>query len=77
MPAYPVRVVDAIGAGDSFNAGFLHAWLRGWSIDKSLAHANLAGAWSTTASGGASAFREPELLAALAAAWERECATTT
>jgi sugar/nucleoside kinase (ribokinase family) len=70
-PARTVQVVDAIGAGDSFNAGFLHAWLRG--IERALAFANLTGAWSTTACGGASAFREPQSLAALTAAWAQEC----
>jgi sugar/nucleoside kinase (ribokinase family) len=68
-PARPVRVVDAVGAGDSFNAGFLHAWTRGWSIEQSLTYGNLAGAWSTTASGGTSAFREKHSLRALEDAW--------
>jgi sugar/nucleoside kinase (ribokinase family) len=68
-PARPVQVVDAVGAGDSFNAGFLHAWTRGWSIEQSLAHGNLAGAWSTTASGGTLAFREKHSLRAFEDAW--------
>ena len=72
LPTRPVTVIDAIGAGDSFNAGFLHAWLRGWPIEKALAYANLTGAWSTTASGGTTAFREVASLEALAAAWEQE-----
>lgn len=71
--ARPVQVVDAVGAGDSFNAGFLHAWTRGWSMEQSLAYGNLAGAWSTTASGGTVAFREKHSLSALGEAW----ATTT
>jgi sugar/nucleoside kinase (ribokinase family) len=62
-------VVDAVGAGDSFNAGFLHAWTRSWSIEQSLAYGNLAGAWSTTASGGTSAFRDKHSLRALEEAW--------
>lgn len=77
LPTHPVGVVDAIGAGDSFNAGFLHAWLRGWPIERSLAYANLTGAWSTTASGGTAAFRESQSLDALSAAWEQERAATT
>jgi sugar/nucleoside kinase (ribokinase family) len=64
-PSRRVQVVDAVGAGDSFNAGFLHAWMRGWPIEQALACGNLAGAWSTTASGGTSAFREPGSLHAL------------
>jgi sugar/nucleoside kinase (ribokinase family) len=64
-PSRPVQVVDAVGAGDSFNAGFLHAWMRGWPIEKALACGNLAGAWSTTASGGTTAFRDPDSLRAL------------
>jgi sugar/nucleoside kinase (ribokinase family) len=75
-PARPGSVVDAIGAGDSFNAGFLHAWIRNWPMERTLAYANLAGAWSTTASGGTTAFRELQSLEAFAAAWEHECSTT-
>ncbi|MDR3739574.1 MAG: sugar kinase [Terracidiphilus sp.] len=71
-PARKVKVVDAIGAGDSFNAGFLHGWLRGWPLDETLAYANLTGGWSTTASGGTTAFRDPQSLAALADLWTGE-----
>jgi sugar/nucleoside kinase (ribokinase family) len=66
----PIQFVDAVGAGDSFNAGFLHAWLRGESIEQALACGNLNGAWSTTASGGTSAFRDPHSLRDLQAAME-------
>jgi sugar/nucleoside kinase (ribokinase family) len=60
VPARAAQVVDAVGAGDSFNAGFVHAWMRGWPIEKALAQGNLAGSWSTTASGGTSFFRDRE-----------------
>jgi sugar/nucleoside kinase (ribokinase family) len=67
----PVDVVDAVGAGDSFNAGFLHAWLRGESIEQALAHGNFIGSWSTTAAGGTSAFRDSQMLRDLELAWNQ------
>jgi sugar/nucleoside kinase (ribokinase family) len=50
------QVVDAIGAGDSFNAGFIHKFLKGRPETACLDFANLTGAISTTASGGTAAF---------------------
>jgi sugar/nucleoside kinase (ribokinase family) len=47
-----VRVVDTTGAGDSFDAGFLAAWLASESLGRALAIANLCGAFSTRATGG-------------------------
>jgi 2-dehydro-3-deoxygluconokinase len=36
-PAHPVKqVIDPVGAGDGFDAGFLAGWLRGNSIEESL-----------------------------------------
>jgi len=35
------RVVDTIGAGDTFNAGFIHATLAGLSLQDRLQYANL------------------------------------
>jgi len=53
----PVRVslVDSTGAGDSFDAGFLAAWLDGGPLERALALANVCGALSTRAMGGTSA----------------------
>lgn len=56
--AFNVTSVDAVGAGDSFNAGFLHAWLNGTSLGRCLRLGNLTGAFSTTAAGGVEAFRD-------------------
>jgi sugar/nucleoside kinase (ribokinase family) len=39
----PVKGGDSIGAGDSFNAGFLAGWLRNFSIDECLRIANICG----------------------------------
>jgi sugar/nucleoside kinase (ribokinase family) len=53
--ALPVRVVDTIGAGDSFDAGFLYGWLNGWSLVKTLSLAAACGSLSTRLAGGTSA----------------------
>jgi sugar/nucleoside kinase (ribokinase family) len=53
------EVVDVIGAGDSFNAGFLHAFVQGARVSDCLKLGNACGAYSTTASGGTQAFSEP------------------
>ncbi len=57
-PAVPVTVIDPIGAGDSFDAGFLHQFLRGADLTTCLAYGNLCGAFSTTGCGGTEAFRD-------------------
>lgn len=49
-------VVDAIGAGDSFNAGFIHKFVKGASLQECLDFGNLTGALNTTAAGGTGAF---------------------
>jgi sugar/nucleoside kinase (ribokinase family) len=54
----PVTVVDPVGAGDSFDAGFLYQFLRGSDLPSCLAFGNRCGAFSTTASGGTEAFRD-------------------
>jgi sugar/nucleoside kinase (ribokinase family) len=55
VPAPAADVVDTTGAGDSFVAGFLHAWLRKHSIEKCLEYGVCAGTLSTRALGGTGA----------------------
>jgi sugar/nucleoside kinase (ribokinase family) len=50
------NVVDCIGAGDSFNAGLIHAFINGDSIEKCLESGAITGAVSTTRAGGTGAF---------------------
>jgi sugar/nucleoside kinase (ribokinase family) len=59
-PAQEVVPVDSVGAGDSFDAGFLHEYVRGAALEKCLASGNRAGALSTTRPGGTEAFRDAE-----------------
>lgn len=53
-----VKAVDDIGAGDSFDAGFIHQFLTGAKMEDCLVYANIAGAYSTTKEGGTEAFRD-------------------
>jgi len=62
VPGVKVNVIDPVGAGDSFNAGFLHQWLRGADLRTCLTFANVIGAFSTSASGGTEAFRDRDAL---------------
>jgi sugar/nucleoside kinase (ribokinase family) len=57
-PALKVEAVDPVGAGDSFDAGFLHEYLRGSDVKSCLAAGNRAGALSVTRAGGTEAFRD-------------------
>jgi sugar/nucleoside kinase (ribokinase family) len=52
VPAYPVEAVDTTGAGDSFNAGFLHRWLAGAEVVDCLRLGAACGALSTRGLGG-------------------------
>lgn len=52
VPAPKVKAIDTTGAGDSFNAGFLVAWMKGRSPEHCLAAGNKVGAASTRKAGG-------------------------
>lgn len=47
-----VNVSDTVGAGDSFDAGFLFGYLNGWNTQKSLQLACVCGGLSTQKVGG-------------------------
>lgn len=54
------NVVDTIGAGDSFNAGYIYKFIQGKSAETCLEFGNLTGAISTTKPGGTAAFTNLE-----------------
>ena len=59
-----VETVDATGAGDSFDAGFLAGFLAGWSVPRAVALGCACGALSTRALGGTAA--QPTMKEAMA-----------
>jgi 2-dehydro-3-deoxygluconokinase len=50
------QVVDPIGAGDGFAAGFVSGQLRGWTIRESVELANRIGAYALTVAGDAEGY---------------------
>jgi sugar/nucleoside kinase (ribokinase family) len=48
----PADVVDSIGAGDCFDAGFLRGWMLGWDTADCLRLAHRCGRASLAAPGG-------------------------
>jgi|CZKL01.1.fsa_nt_gi sugar/nucleoside kinase (ribokinase family) len=59
-PALSVDVVDTVGAGDTFDAGFLHQWLQKALPEICLSFGNLTAGLSVTRPGGTAAFRDAE-----------------
>lgn len=57
-----VEVLNVLGAGDAFMAGFLRGWLRGESYEKACAYANACGALVVSRHGCAPAIPTPEEL---------------
>jgi sugar/nucleoside kinase (ribokinase family) len=52
VASIPVNVVDTVGAGDSFDAGFLYGYLHDWKLEQTLRLACNCGAISTQKAGG-------------------------
>ncbi|MCQ4167315.1 carbohydrate kinase family protein [Tahibacter harae] len=52
LPAYAVDAIDSTGCGDSFDAGFLHAWLRRLPLRDCLRWGAACGALCTRGRGG-------------------------
>ncbi len=61
------QVVDCIGAGDSFDAGFISEFVGGKTWERCLEIGNLTGALNTTAYGGTTAFENMAQIKDLAA----------
>ena len=60
LPAFPIRAVDATGAGDNFVAAFAAEKIRGGDDREALRFANACGAICTTAVGASAALQSRE-----------------
>ncbi len=60
LPAYPVEVVDTLGAGDCFCAGFAVGLALGWDLERTARLANAVGALCVTALGATTGVRSLE-----------------
>ena len=51
VPGYPVEVMNILGAGDAFGAGFIYGYTKGWSFYKAARLGNACGAIVVTKHG--------------------------
>jgi sugar/nucleoside kinase (ribokinase family) len=59
-PALPIAIVDATGAGDAFDGGFLHAFLHGAGWSECLMAGNICGSLSASQPGGSQGLPGPK-----------------
>lgn len=60
VSAVEVTPIDAVGAGDSFNSGFLKNYVEGKDLESCLKMGVVTGAYSTQKAGGTAAFENME-----------------
>jgi 2-dehydro-3-deoxygluconokinase len=65
----PPVVVDEVGAGDGFDAGFLSAMLRGAGIADALRYGNLIGAAAVTVADDVSGYPTTEQAEVWLSSW--------
>lgn len=51
VPAFPIEVLNVLGAGDAFASGFIYGQLQGWSLEASARMGNAVGAIVVTRHG--------------------------
>ena len=68
VPPLPVNVLNGLGAGDAFGGSLCHGLLEGWDLEKTMRHANAAGAIVASRLECSSAMPAPDEIAAAIAA---------
>jgi len=71
VPGYQVSVVDPLGAGDAFAAGFIHKYLRGASLAECCEYGNAMGAVVAAQEGATAPLSEQTVSDFLSAAPDR------
>jgi 5-dehydro-2-deoxygluconokinase len=74
VPGFPIEVVNVLGAGDAFAAGFIYGYLDGWEPARAVRLANAAGALVATRHGCSASMHALDELRTLIA--EHEAAAT-
>jgi fructokinase len=60
-PGYRIELVDSLGSGDAFSAGFVHQILRGASLREAVAFGNVLGAIVATQTGATTPIAEDQI----------------
>jgi 5-dehydro-2-deoxygluconokinase len=68
IPPLPVTVLNGLGAGDAFGGSLCHGLLAGWDLERTVRHANAAGAIVASRLECSSAMPTPDEVAAALAA---------
>jgi len=61
-PGYQIDLIDTVGSGDAFSAGFVHYYMNGHPIEEALRFGNAAGAMVATTTGATSMISKKEIL---------------
>ena len=71
VPGYKVDLIDSLGSGDAFSAGFVHKILRGKSAVEACEFGNVLGALVATHEGATAPLTEESIEQFLNKDWER------
>lgn len=61
-PGHEIELVDTVGSGDAFSAGFVHYYMNGHPINEALRFGNAAGAMVATTTGATTPIGKSEII---------------